>query len=303
MYMNNAKDISLIQSICIVIPTYNRANILAKALAHYPGIDLIEHAHLLIIDNNSNDNTKDIVDAFVAKTNLKVTYHFEPRQGLSIAKNTALQLCEQAYILFLDDDCYPQADILIQCIQYADKAEVATVGKIKRWNAMVPEWIIDDFFIDNFPSDTPERMMTSRYFKGGILFIATAILVKMNGFDTALGMKGSKSAYGEDSQLAAQLLQANYPITYDPTMVMHHCSHQHSISAFTRAYFGLGKTYAKKTQPGALRIGVKLIIAIAKSPFTLTKAAITYPSLQTAFTKTLLPIATYGGQLAGSFSK
>ena len=72
--------------ISVVLCTYNRSHLVAEALnallAQVPGTPPYE---VVVVDNNSSDATRDVVEAFVASG--VVRYEFEPCQGLSVARN------------------------------------------------------------------------------------------------------------------------------------------------------------------------------------------------------------------------
>jgi len=297
--MNNTDDISLIGSICVVIPTFNRADILAQSLAKYAEVLHIENASILVVDNNSSDNTAQVVIDFKQDSRLNIQYIFEENQGLSFAKNAALKHCKQEFILFLDDDCYPQEDILLACAKNIAAGNKVVVGKIKRWDAMVEPWNLDEFYIQNCPSEKPTVLKTSTYFRGGVLLIAASLVRELNGFDTNLGMKGNKSAYGEDTDLAKRLLSDKQSIFYDPSIAMYHKAHQNSVGAYLRAYYTLGKTeYGGKHSKFVLLL--KAILSVCKFPFVFISTFFSHWKWKTAMVKSLIPVANSFGRLAGA---
>ena len=92
--------------ISVIIPSYNRACFLKEAIqsvleqdyfASQTASDLFE---LLIIDDGSTDNTREIVKSFGDK----VCYHFQMNKGISTARNLGLSLARGDYITFLDSD-------------------------------------------------------------------------------------------------------------------------------------------------------------------------------------------------------
>jgi glycosyltransferase involved in cell wall biosynthesis len=70
----------------VVLCTYNRAQLLRRALAALaaqrtaPGLTW----ELVLVDNNSNDGTKDVIEAFMPSSPFPIRYLFEGRQGKSI---------------------------------------------------------------------------------------------------------------------------------------------------------------------------------------------------------------------------
>ena len=296
--MNNAKYTSLIQSICIVIPTYNRAAILLQSLMKYQEIAHIKEATIFIIDNNSNDHTSQTVHDFRERSNLNVLYFFEAKQGLSFAKNKAIELCEQDYILFLDDDCYPQKDILEHCAHHIAASRKAVVGKINRWEEMVPTWNLDEFFIYNYPSDSAVYLNSARYFKGGIALLSREMLQEIGGFNPSLGMRGSESAYGEDTDLAIRLMAKGVRIRYDPDVAIYHCSHQNSVRDYYKAYYALGRSSSEVNDVNHswVTLSLRCTKAWIYAPFIFLGALVKYANLKTALLKAGIPAALAFGR-------
>lgn len=89
----------------VVIPTYNRAGALPRALECLVCQDLDpERYEIVVVDNNSTDHTREIVEAFAEKAPPMVRYVFEPRQGIAYARNTGILTALAPIIAFTDDD-------------------------------------------------------------------------------------------------------------------------------------------------------------------------------------------------------
>jgi glycosyltransferase involved in cell wall biosynthesis len=58
---------------------------------------------VIVVDNDSNDNTKDVVLSFAGLLNIK--YIFEPVRGIPFARNTGIKNAIGDIIAFIDDDC------------------------------------------------------------------------------------------------------------------------------------------------------------------------------------------------------
>lgn len=88
----------------VVICTWNRAKDLERVLNNFvlASRNTNESWELCIVDNNSSDNTRTIVESFFAK--LPMRYVFEGKQGLSNARNTGLFEALGEWIIFTDDD-------------------------------------------------------------------------------------------------------------------------------------------------------------------------------------------------------
>ena len=87
--------------ISVVIPTYNRASFLRRSVRSvleqsYPDLEVV------IVDGGSTDGTRDVIEAF-DDDRIRVHYRESP-QGLSSARNKAMELATGEYVAFLDDD-------------------------------------------------------------------------------------------------------------------------------------------------------------------------------------------------------
>jgi len=92
----------------IILPTYNRANFLFKAINSVIGQTFTDW-ELIIIDDGSTDNTKDIIESIKEKTtevNNKIIYIYQTNQERSVARNNGIVNSKGQYICFLDSDDY-----------------------------------------------------------------------------------------------------------------------------------------------------------------------------------------------------
>ena len=93
-------------NVSIAIATYNRAGELAKTLA---GLALLDTAgcpdhEVLVIDNNSTDTTPEVVKQLASLFGGRLRYVREERQGLSHARNRAIEEAQFEIVAYLDDD-------------------------------------------------------------------------------------------------------------------------------------------------------------------------------------------------------
>lgn len=88
----------------IVIPTYNRAHLIEKTI-HTVLEQSYNNFELLIIDDGSTDNTKEIVTTIIEKNpQQKINYYYKQNAERGAARNYGTRLCKGQYITFLDSD-------------------------------------------------------------------------------------------------------------------------------------------------------------------------------------------------------
>ncbi|NQT79859.1 MAG: glycosyltransferase [Candidatus Aminicenantes bacterium] len=91
--------------VSIIIPTYNRASFLKEAIQSVLVQDCFVRDEsvsfeLLVVDDGSTDNTREVVSSFGSK----VQYFFQDHKGVSAARNLGLDLVQGDYLAFLDSD-------------------------------------------------------------------------------------------------------------------------------------------------------------------------------------------------------
>jgi glycosyltransferase involved in cell wall biosynthesis len=95
--------------ITVVIVTYTRAEMLKEALESLTTQSRLPD-EVLVVDNNSSDQTKAVAESFNGRLNMN--YVFEPVQGTSTARNTGIKHAQGDLIVYLDDDCIAERDWL-----------------------------------------------------------------------------------------------------------------------------------------------------------------------------------------------
>jgi glycosyltransferase involved in cell wall biosynthesis len=88
--------------ISIIIPTYNRAHTLRRAINSIILQDTREQIEINIIDDGSTDDTKKVIDEL--SNSVKINYTHQVNAGVAAARNTGLNLSKGEFICFLDSD-------------------------------------------------------------------------------------------------------------------------------------------------------------------------------------------------------
>lgn len=97
--------------VSIVISTYNRCGLLEGALGALLSQTPADAAYeILVVDNNSTDQTRSVVQGLAMQNQEKLKYLFEPKQGLSYGRNAGIAAAKAPIIAFTDDDVRVAAD-------------------------------------------------------------------------------------------------------------------------------------------------------------------------------------------------
>jgi glycosyltransferase involved in cell wall biosynthesis len=90
-------------SITVIIPTYNRASFLERAVLSVAE-QTIRCAELIIVDDGSGDDTAETVKRLAGRVPFPLKYLYQENRGAAAARNTGIRNAASDYISFLDSD-------------------------------------------------------------------------------------------------------------------------------------------------------------------------------------------------------
>jgi glycosyltransferase involved in cell wall biosynthesis len=134
--------------ISAVITTYNRSEMLATALEAVLNQKTGGLSYeVIVVDNNSTDNTRATIESFIAKGHTNLRYVFEPRQGIAYGRNAGIAAARAGIIAFTDDDVVV-TDNWIAAIKraFAENPDVDYIGGkiLPDWTDPPPNWLTVD---------------------------------------------------------------------------------------------------------------------------------------------------------------
>lgn len=220
------------QQCSLIICTRNRSGSLKNTLEKlasqkYPQ----EKLEIIIVDNASTDNTRNVVNHFQDNFPFQLTYYFEQQLGLSAARNRGVAEACGEIVAFLDDDAYPQdAEWLQNLVNAFDDPAVSVAGGdlIPVWpgDGQRPNWIHDLLLyylgITRFEFDAVRELNYPLYPWGANIAFRKIQVQKMNGFPLILGRQGDVLLSGEESALCMLLDYSGEKIVYAPGAVVKH---------------------------------------------------------------------------------
>lgn len=156
--------------ITIIIPTYNRAEMLGVTIESFVNQQYPHDKYEIIIsDNNSSDNTKNIVSEWQSKSDVKIKYIFEGRQGVHYARNSAAKIAEGEMLYFTDDDMIADGFLLSELVKVFNldpQIGTATGLVLPKFNSEPPEWVAKFLINANLSltdKDKPEDLIVSKH--------------------------------------------------------------------------------------------------------------------------------------------
>ena len=105
--------------VSIIVPVYN-----AESVLHYCVDSILNQTfkdyELILVDDGSTDGSGALCDEY-ALTNENVLVKHMENQGVSVARNTGIELAKGEYICFVDSDDYVEKDFLQEMVGKAEE--------------------------------------------------------------------------------------------------------------------------------------------------------------------------------------
>ncbi len=217
----------------VAICTYNgslRLPDVLEGLARQQGLPF-DHWEILVIDNNSDDKTAEVVAFYQQKyPYLNLRYTTETRQGAAYARHRAMDEAQSSLIGFLDDDNLPLADWVASAYRFAtDHPEVGVISSRIRGDFQgTPPLHFERIAAFMALTDRGDRPIPYNSYKrlfppGAGLVVRRALWQAHVSRNPLLaGSTRHRVVSGEDLEAVIQLYRAGVQIWYNPAMQVRH---------------------------------------------------------------------------------
>ena len=242
----------------VIVCTFNRSNALVGLLKSLLLMSVPQDVdwEVLVVDNNSTDTTKSVVESFVAQHPHRIRYLFEGRQGKSFALNAAIQEADGEIVALTDDDVTCHTHWLAELIGAMEKFKCAGVGGkiIPVWTVTKPSWFEDSGphkltpAIVSFDLGSQPVPLRIAPFGANVAF-RKSLFQKYGGFRTDLGLTAQDRIGGEDTEFCRRLMNAGESLYYAPEAIIYHPveNSRAQRSYFEAWYLGHGKASVRET--------------------------------------------------------
>ena len=245
-------------TITVVLCTYNRCQSLSKALRSVAASELPSSIvwEVLVVDNNSNDQTHEVVEDFSCRHPGRFRYLFEPKPGKSHALNAGIREAHGDILAFIDDDVIVERNWLRNLTAALDgNAWAGAGGRILPEKTFShPPWL---------PLDGPNNMagilalfdlgaepveLDQAPFGTNMAF-RKEMFEKHGGFRVDLGPRPGSELRNEDTEFGRRLLTAGERLRYEPSAVVYHGVPEYRLTReyFLRFCFDLGRAAIRET--------------------------------------------------------
>lgn len=226
--------------ITVVICTYNRCAMLRKALESVAASQLSPETEweVVVIDNNSTDQSRQVVEDLRRRFPGRFRYALETRQGLSHARNAGIREARGEIVAFTDDDVTVDPMWLANLTRPLRDQECLAVGGrvVPVWNCVPPPWFPRKFstgVVVEFDHGPVASYIGEPPFGANMSF-HKEVFRKYGDFRVDLGRRGNNMESHEDTEFGRRLMQGGERIRYEPSAVVYHPIIE---SRLTKSYF------------------------------------------------------------------
>jgi glycosyltransferase involved in cell wall biosynthesis len=218
--------------VTVAICTWNRSKLLDLTLTGMRELNIPVGVEweLLVVNNNSPDDTDAVIEKHRALGKLPIRRLFEQKQGLSNARNCAIDAAQGELLIWTDDDVIVEPKWLEEYARVSQQHPEAIFfgGMVKPLFAISPpSWILDDLplvsgafaLIDLGPEIRVFAKNESPY--GANMGFRTPIL-RNRPFDHRLGRTASELLSGEETIYCERLASEGNTGMWIGTAVVHH---------------------------------------------------------------------------------
>lgn len=196
------------ESISICICTYKRPqmlNLLLSKLSSLRTEDLF-HLEIVIVDNDARQSAKQVVETHATGKLIKTSYHVEPIQNISLARNRAIENSCGGLIALIDDDEIPADDWLVNLYRTLNdcKADGILGPVLPHFAQNPPEWVLKGRFFDRPTHETGSVLDWTKTRTGNALLRSSVFGKGEMWFDPKLG------SGGEDRDLFKRKIAEGY---------------------------------------------------------------------------------------------
>ena len=214
--------------ISVIIPTYNRSEYLRNTIISLQEQNFPKDKYeIVVVDNNSMDNTPQVVEECGENGKKEVIYVKEPNIGLHNARHAGAKAAKGEILAYVDDDVICDKNWLSELIKPYSDPEVGCVGGkiLPKWEAEPPEWVkryLNSLSLLDSGDEVKELKTPTIY--GCNFSIRRSLLFEVGGFNPdAFGDKKLIWYRGDgEAGLLRKVLATERKIIYTPHAIVGH---------------------------------------------------------------------------------
>jgi glycosyltransferase involved in cell wall biosynthesis len=250
--------------ITVILCTYNRCASLETVLNGLAAEELPPSIEweVLVVDNNSSDRTRNVVEGYCRRYPRRFRYLFESQPGKSHALNAGIRDVQSRVLAFVDDDIVIHPGWLWNLTAPLIQGDYAGVGGriLPDPSFTPPNWMpIDEIggSLAFFDHGDEAKELTEPPFGTNMAFLMS-MFEKHGGFRIDLGPRPDGFIRNEDTEFGRRLITAGERLRYEPAAIIYHPvpSNRAQKEYFLEWYFDFGRARVREWAPPSTFFGV-----------------------------------------------
>lgn len=213
----------------VIIPTYNRADELRKTLDSLSELSVSKAWEVIVVDNNSNDDTAKVVADLSKTFPVELRYLFEGKQGKPAALNSGIAIARGDLIAFTDDDHRFERDWLQQALIGLERFGCDYVGGkiLPLFEGASPPWLSTASarhraVIGMADYGSQAHQFADKPAMGGNLVVRRDAFSRVGLWNNQLGRRGKTLLGQEQREWCMRARAMGLQGVYIPEMVVYH---------------------------------------------------------------------------------
>ena len=231
-----------IPAISVIISAFNRGEGLRETLRSVLAQDpsAVDY-EVIAVDNNSTDNTAEVIHSLIREGHTRLRYVFEPQQGVSYGRNAGIRVARAPVLAFTDDDVVVSPQWLRVIKRRFDEnpsVDYLTGRMLPIYDVDPPAWLTranSGPCVLRDRGDQPLYSEPGRFFPGW----ATANIAFRREVFTRAGLFSGDFPRGQDLEFIIRVWRAQGRGMYAPDMTV---SHRITAERMTKAYHRMWHT-------------------------------------------------------------
>lgn len=221
--------------VSVIVPTLNRANLLARTLLTLIHQNCPRDFEIIIVDNGSTDNTKEVVEKLESLSPYRIRYLYDARPGLLVGRHVGARAAEGDILSFVDDDvivppCWVEN---IYRLFSNTNVSLATGNNLPFFEDIKPDWLdflwrncehgryLGELSLLDFGNEPKE--ITAAFVWGLNYHIRKNILIDVGGFHPDILSRQFEIYVGDgETGIWRELEKNGYRAFFEPGLSLYH---------------------------------------------------------------------------------
>lgn len=244
--------------VSLITGTYNAGDRIQTLLESLEKVESTPEIpwEVIIVDNNSTDDTPDVIQDYVSKSIVRIKFLRETKQGVSRARNKGIRHAKGEILAFVDQDCVLDPSWLLAVVrEFRSCPELSMIGgRLELFDAR------DKPISIRTATDREAISITSGNLgaiPGCNMAVRRSVFDAVGLYDARLG-PGAPVPIGEDIDLIYRIARKGFRIEYTPDVLVYHNHGRRTDAAYKATWklyvIGKGVFFGKYILRGRVEV-------------------------------------------------